>query len=242
MDFEQILQQFGLNDNEVAVYLATLELGESTVLPISKKSGIKRTYCYDILADLGKKSLVTYFEKNNRRRYVAENPVKLGEILHKRLKEFNEILPELKSIYNQSGTKPKVRFYEGKDGIISIYEEMLKTKKICYAIASPNKITDYLGDFFEEFVKKTLVKKIQIRELVTPDGATAEYLAGYKKPLQEARVLLQGIKFNTDMIMYDEKLAMISYGPELHAVVIESSSIVETQRILFEIIWNVSRK
>lgn len=240
MDFHQILKQFGLNTNEVAVYLATLELGESTVLPISKKSGIKRTYCYDILSDLEKKGLVTYFEKNNRRRYIAENPVKLGEILHKRLKEFNEILPELKSIYNQSGAKPKVRFYEGKDGIISIYEEMLKTKKICYAIASPNQITEYLGSFFKEFVKKTLVKKIQIRELITPDGATAEYLTGYKKPLQEARVLPQGIKFNTDMIMFDEKLAMISYGPELHGVVIESSSIVETQRTLFEIIWGKS--
>jgi len=236
MENHPILKEIGLNDHEIAVYLAALELGESTVLPISKKAGIKRTYCYDILADLQKKNLVTYFEKNNRRRYVAENPSKIGEILQKRVKEFNEILPELKSIYNQSGKKPKVRFYEGKSGILAIYEELCKAKEIV-AIASPNHIYQYIGDFFSEFSKKVLAKKIKVRELVTPDGASVEYLSQFKKPLQEARILPKGVEFSTDMIIFSNKLAMISYGEDIHAVVVESSSIVDTQKTLFEIIW-----
>jgi regulator of extracellular matrix RemA (YlzA/DUF370 family) len=42
-------------------------------------------------------------------------------------------------------------------------------------------------------------------------------------------------------MIYDQKLAMISYGRETHAVVIESSEIVETQKALFEVLWESSK-
>lgn len=233
---EKILKEVGLNDREIKVYLTTLELGQSTVLPISKKSGIKRTYCYDILDDLKKKSLVTYFEKNNRRRYVAEDPKKIEEMLKTRLRSFSDILPELRSIYNQSGEKPKVRYFEGKGGVIQVYQELAKSKRFD-AIAFPQDIYQNLGQDFEALSKKMLSDKIKVRELVTIEGAKAEYILHYKKPFQEARLLPKEIKISTDMIIYENKLAMISYEGDIHAVVIESSSIVDTQKALFEIIW-----
>jgi len=236
----ETLKQFGLQEHEVKVYLATLELGESTVLPISKKAGVKRTYCYDILADLQKKNLISYFEKNGRRRYVAEDPSKIGLMLQEKLKDFREILPELKSIQNSSANKPKIRFYEGREGIMNIYESFLGAKEMM-ALASPNHIYEHLSDFFSDFSVKILAKKVKVRELVTADGATASYLASFKKPLQEARVLPSTVKLSTDIVIFDNKLAMISYSGELHGVVIESSSIVETQKAMFEIIWQMAR-
>lgn len=240
MEIHEILAQIGLDKLQADVYLAALELGESTVLPIAKKAGIKRTYCYDILAELQRKNLVTYFEKNNRRRYVAENPEKIGQIMQERLKDFRDILPELKSIHNSAGVKPKIRFYEGKEGIMSVYEQFLTCKEMA-AIVSPNHIYKYIGEFFSQFSMKMLAKKIKIRELTTADGATAAYLASFQKPLQEARILPHDISLSTDMVIFDNKLAMISYSGELHAVVIESSSIVDTQKALFEIIWQVAK-
>lgn len=241
MEIHEILTQIGLNKLETDVYLATLELGESTVLPIAKKAGIKRTYCYDILAELQKKNLVTYFEKNGRRRYVAEDPVRIGQIMQEKLKEFHSILPELKSIQNSSSVKPKIRYYEGKEGIISIYENFFLNSKEIFALASPNHIYKYIGDYFSEYSAKILAKKVKVRELVTQDGNNTTYLASFKKPLQEARVLPKNIKLSTDMVIFDNKLAMISYSGELHAIVIESSSIIETQKMLFETIWEISK-
>ena len=66
MEIQEILKEIVLSDKEAKVYLSVLELGESTVLPISKKSEYKRTYCYDILSDLVEKNLVSYVVKKGK--------------------------------------------------------------------------------------------------------------------------------------------------------------------------------
>lgn len=240
-EVEKILIEAGLNDREVKVYLATLELGQSTVLPISKQAGVKRTYCYDILADLQKRGLVSYFEQNNRRRYVAEDPKKLEHMLKERLDNISLVLPELRSIYNKSGEKPKVRYFEGKEGVLSIYRE-LATQKSFDAIASPQYIYRHLGKDFEALSKKIGASNTTIRELITGEGVGAEYIMDYKKPLQEARVLPDYVKISTDLLMYADKLAIISYAEHIHAVVIESKDIINTQKALFEVIWQQAKK
>lgn len=232
----QTLQSIGLNDREAKVYLATLELGESTVLPISKKSGIKRTYCYDILSHLIDKNLVSYYEKNHRRRYLTQDPEKITKTLENRVESFNSILPDLKLIFNRSATKPKIRFFEGVEGVKDIYRELLKVDEVL-AIASPKHIEANLGDFFEQFSSKMIEKKVIARELITKDGASARYIQKFDNQFEQARFLPDDVQIKTDMIFYGDKLAMISYGSDIHAVVIESSSIVETQKMMFEIIW-----
>lgn len=236
MSVETSLKSIGLNYREIQVYLATLELGGSTVTPISHKSGFKRTYCYDILEELKKQGLVNYVEKNGRRNYFAEDPKKIEDRLSDNLSNFQTLLPELRSIYNNKAEKPRIRYYEGKEGIISVYLELLKVASFD-AIASPGDITKNLGEFFSDYAKKQMARKVKIREIITEEGTLAEYIRQYKKPLQEARLLPREVALTTDMLIYENKLAMISYVGDLHAVVIESSSIVDTQKALFEIIW-----
>lgn len=240
-NIKQTLESVGLNEREVKVYLAALELGESTVLPISRKAGIKRTYCYDILSDLQEKNLVTFFEKNNRRRYVAEDPKKLEALLKNRLKDFEAVLPELRSIYNKAPQKPKVKYFEGKEGIISLYEEAQKADELI-AIGSISSIYQYLGDFFDQHIENIVKKKVRVRELIVHEETSPEYIKHYKKPFQEARFLPKGLNISTDMMLFANKLAMISYEGDLHAVVIESSSIINTQKTLFEIIWSQAER
>lgn len=242
-NIQQVLIDSGLNELEANVYLAVLELGESTVLPIAKKAGVKRTYCYDILSSLANKGLVSYVQKNNRRRYQALDPKKMQILLKNRFENFQEVLPELSSLYKTSG-KPKVSFYEGKNGIISIYEQLWNVNK-ADAIASPHHIEKYLGDWWKNFSTKILLsKKLAIRELI-PFGSTKVYYHSFfKKPYHELRFLPKvpkGIKLTTDLMLFKNKLALISYGANLHAVVIEDSSIVDTQKALFEIIWQAAQ-
>ena len=240
-EIRQSLEKIGLKEREVRVYLATLSLGESTVLPIARDSGIKRTYCYDILEDLKKADLVSYFEKNGRRRYIASHPDKIKDFLKGRLSELDGIMPQLRSIYNNSVEKPKIRYFEGKEGIISIYEDVLHSQvKQIDAIASPGDINSSVGDYFLGYASKLIKRKVKIREIITKDGQYAEYLGYFKKPLQESRILPDGIAITTDMMIYGNKLVLVSYGKSTHAVSIESSSIVETHRKLFDITWGSS--
>lgn len=240
MNIENSLKSIGFTSREIQIYLATLELGSSTVTPISIKAGFKRPYCYDILEDLKKRGFVNYIEKNGRRHYFAEDPKKIETELIDNLSGFQAVLPEIRSIFNTNESKPKIRYYEGKEGVISIYEENTKAKEIL-AIGSPNHLYEYLPKYFENHAKEAIKSKQIIKELITEDGSSAEYIKEFNKENQEVRLLPKGITFSTDLMIFDNKLALISFGSELHGVVIESSSIVDLQKTLFEIIWATAK-
>lgn len=241
MSLQQALTDIGLHEREVKIYLATLELGESTVLPIAKKAGIKRTYCYDILSSLSQKGLVSFVEKNNRRRYSAEDPKKIHLLFRNRLQNLFDVLPELTSIYNKASGKPKVRFYDGVAEITAIYEQLVNITKLD-TIGSPNHIEKYLGEYLKKSIGKIVTERLRIRELIPQDSNFVFYHKYYKKPYHQIRRFPKSVKLTTDMMLYENKLVLVSYGNNLHAVVIEDSNIVDTQKALFEILWNNTKK
>src|SRR3990172_11148664 len=99
MEMEESFEQLGLDKNEAKIYLAVLALGESTVLPISKKAGIGRTYCYDILESLAEKGFVSFVEIRGRRRYSATEPKLVKKLITQKISQFNAILPDLEALY-----------------------------------------------------------------------------------------------------------------------------------------------
>ena len=52
------LIQFGLNENEAKIYLASLSQGATTILKLSKHSDIKRTTVYEVVTSLERKGLM----------------------------------------------------------------------------------------------------------------------------------------------------------------------------------------
>ena len=114
----------GLKEKEADVYLAVLSFKKSTVTDINKKSGITRTNVYQYLESLLRKELICKTVSGKRLYYRAENPRNIISYLNKekveieRKKEkIEKIIPELKTIFNESMERPSVKFYEGKDGI-----------------------------------------------------------------------------------------------------------------------------
>lgn len=241
MELQQILEEIGLSPNEVRVYLGVLELGKSTVSPIAKKAKVKRTYCYDILDSLVKKGLVTFVIKNNRRRYSAEDPRKLQYKLNNQLIIYQSVLPELTLLYNKEiSGKPKVRFYDGEPEIAAMYEELAYISKVD-AVGSPLCIEQYFGKYLKKTIAQVMTENLRVRELIPHGENHAYYHPYYKKPYHEYRFLPAGVKLKTDMMLFENKVALVSYGKELHAVVIEDSNIVDTQKVLFEILWSSAR-
>ena len=242
MDIEEILQQAGLDENEAKVYLAALALGESTVLPIADKANIGRTYCYDILDSLAEKGLITHVEIRGRRRYSAVAPEMIKKLLADRIKQFDQILPDLKALYQKSAIRPKVRFFEGKEGIDIIHQEILDEAKEVWFVGS---ISDWAKKFpdYVEIVKKQIAKGIKIRDLVKPgEKESLAYQKLYKPGLQEMRVLPTNAQFNTDNMVWGNKLVMVSYGADTYAVSVESAEIAQTMRVIYEILWEKAKR
>lgn len=241
MDLYTTLQQSGLNERETHVYLALLELGESSVLQVGLKSGIERTYCYDILESLVKKGLASAVQKNNRRRYLPGEPETMEKNLEKQLATLRQALPELRALHNTGGQKPTVRFFEGKGNIANLYQELIEAKQYD-AIVSPSALYQVMGKQINDFARQVVKRGTRARELVTAEIGMPEYASILKPPLQEVRLLPAEVKLTTDTLIYENKVISIAYHPTLHAVVTEGSEIVSTQKALFDFMWNESKK
>lgn len=238
MDLLTTLQQSGLKEPEAKVYLALLERSPATVLPIAKAAGVTRTYCYDILESLIKQGLASYHEKNNRRRYTAQSPEHLRRLLEERFSSYSDALPELLSIHNKVG-KPRVRFFEGTEGVWSVFEEALQTKQ-ADSIYSPDHVVATFGqDKVDQLYQRVAKRKMNNRDLFAGSGQAPTFTTHYG-PEQQYRWLPKTVRLKTDLILFADKLALISYEPEVHAVVIEGSSIVDTHRQLFELLWQAA--
>lgn len=240
MKIIEVLQKIGLKEPEAKVYLALLELNNSTVLPIAKKAGVTRTYCYDILRSLIDQGLASYYEKDKKRRYMAQDPERILRLLQGRLLSYEQVLPDLREIRKSHDIKTAVRFFEGTKGVQALYAEIYRCKGFD-SIFSPRHLYKTFGEgYIDEISEQMVRKKMRLRELFSSTEPKPHYAKNYTD-LQECRWLPEEVKLQTDIILYKNKLALISFEPDIHAIVVEGSRIVDSHRQLFEILWKIGR-
>ena len=129
------LRNFGLSDKESKVYVATLELGKATAQDIAKKANVNRATTYVQLESLKEQGLVTQISQAKRTFFMAEPPENVKKLIEKekveilfKENEFSKILPNLQAIYNVKEGQPKVRFYEGDEGVVLHRNDFLKSE------------------------------------------------------------------------------------------------------------------
>src|SRR5665213_1385997 len=116
MEIQSILKNFGLSQKEIAVYLALIELGPSSVRDISAKSKINRGTSYDILKSLISIGIVSYYNKESKQYFMAEPPEKLLGAIDQKKEDLDEVrknleisLPLIKTLFEKQGGKPSVK-------------------------------------------------------------------------------------------------------------------------------------
>lgn len=227
------------------VYLAILQLGKATVVKISKKAGIKRPTTYDILEDLIGKNLITQSFAGKKRYFVAESPEALKSLLKKQEEKIDQLMPELTSLFNITPHKPKIRYFEGKEGLRQIYEEILKMKtKEQFYFGSIKEMIDVLGqDYLSNWVKRRIKAgivshaiRIKSKELPVKEwGAGKEYL-------RELKFFPENIKEDiTNLIIFDNKVAIVSGLAEGYGLIIESKELANTLKYVWQVVWGVSK-
>lgn len=240
MEIKNILEQLGLKDKKAEVYLAALELGSATVIEISKKAGIKRTTCYDILVDLIKMGLISETSKGKKRLFIGEDPEKILNDLEGKEKLFSEILPQLKSIYNIKGVKPKIRFYEGKEGLKEVYVDTLKYAGEILAFASEDVVRVLGEEWAIDYLKKRVKKGVHVRAVLPK----TEYIS---KAVQKDRELLRMSKFinpekypfSIEINIYGHKKVALMSSREQMGIIIEGDEIYKTMKFIFELAWDI---
>jgi sugar-specific transcriptional regulator TrmB len=250
MDIKSYLKQLNLTENEIAVYLALLELGESKIIPITKKVALPRTTVYHILEKLRDKKLIEIIQTTTRRIYAPYPPRNILTLLkHKRAKIDEEIdtlersLPELNRLYEISPFQPKVRFFPGKE-IRQIYDEILEAGvDESWYVGETNKIVKALGEkYLQRWIKRRVKMGIRSKSIrVGKEESQEPIFSGKKEFLREIKYAPEDFKCPTHILIYGDNVAIITTGEENFGVVITSREFAESMRNWFKQLWKISK-
>jgi len=243
MEIIPILKQLGFSEKEIKVYLSLLKNGPSSVRALAQVSEINRGTTYDILKSLKENGLVSYYHKDTKQFFVSEDPSSLNKTLEQRIENLKEVkkslvhvIPELKSLFNEAGEKPVVKYYEGFSGVRVVLSDVLETTESSigklYYVFSSAAIREYLYKAFPNFTKERIKRKIRVKAIgLGHKGTVAE--------LSEKKSLNTKNSSPTYILIYPGKVAMISVNSAKQplALIIEDQALFITQQRLFDFIW-----
>ena len=124
----QILEDIGLTNAEIKIYLALLELGTATAGPILDKTGLQNSVVHMTLNKLVEKGLVSSIREGKRNHYQPSNPKHIVEYINEKRERFEQILPELLNKQQISKEKPEIISFKGIKGITVLNPLEIKQK------------------------------------------------------------------------------------------------------------------
>ncbi len=247
MDINSVLEKIGLSSSESKIYTALLEIGTASVQNLSKKAGVERTNTYAVLENLISKGLVREVSNNKKKikKFVPEPPEKLMIMLREKEEMLNSVLPQLKSIYNLAPKKPKILFFEGREGIITIANRSLeKAKKEILFVSSTKHFHQITTEEYEDnyYIPTRIKNNISIRMIVVKNEWTLKKKQKDREEMRETRFFPEDFNLSASLFIYGSEVSFITSQQELLGVVIESKEIVELMKIFFETMWQASSK
>lgn len=238
----EILEKFGLGEKDCAAYLALLQLGQTTVGPLSKSIGVPVTTAQSVIGRLIKTGLIDVTTKKSRHLYEAHDPVIMKRILERSLHELGQTIPLLQSLKSDKQNYSKIRVYY-RERATDIFHEALKAKnKIVYEIVSARDLQSVLGEKFH-FSRRRIAAKINLKSLRVEAHEIKKYSAAtHRRELREAKFLPREFSFRSSIMFWDDSVAFFTSKDEGMAWVVQSPVIREMFMQLFEVLWSVSRR
>jgi len=236
-DYRNLIRSIGLNDSEVAVYLAALEGGPAQAQVLVKKSGFSRPATYLAIEQLMQKGLMSSVLKGKRNVYAAEPPERLVNFGKSRLDDMQVKIGEVENVLDelrlmQKGERPTVKYFQGPEGLKAIMRDLVASKP-----ETTEEIVN-IDALYRVFSGKELEEAQKILDKSKAKGRAL--LSGKVSAVREnieAKLLPKEFAFDGDLLVYGDKVAMVSYTDRIMGVVIENAAMAQTYRVLFELAW-----
>ncbi len=231
-----ILTNLGFSTNEARIYLATLETGTASAQEIAKKAKIKRTTAYSALEAMVKKGYIIKTDKEGKGKFVAENPKTLSQRFWAHQKSFENVLPELEAIHDsQNKAKPRVLFFEGKEGILKVYEDTLNENPDEILELNTSEIFKTFNSFPLDYVEERKKKDIHALRIGPKDKFYAKRAKLDEEELSETK-LVKDFDIPIEINIYNNKVAFMSYADKI-GLIIESEAIAKSMKKIYKLLW-----
>jgi len=248
MDSE--LKQLGLTPNEIKIYNTLLEIGENTVGPIIKKTGMHRQVAYDALVGLANKKMVVSTTKNNRLYFRVANPKNILDNIRQQENIARNLVSEISKKLAGQKKGQEIRVYEGADA----YRELIARKDDLMPENSEYLVVTGAAFRYRDIMSKTGVfersnrvrakKKIKTK-LILCNISRAE---GSKigRANSEVKYLDQGYTSPTSFDIWHDSITLSSYGigdgSDMFCIEIRNEDFRKAYFNYFNLLWKLAKR
>ena len=249
---EQVLKELGLTSSEIKVYLALLDLGDSTRGDIVNKSGISGSKIYDILEKLKEKGLISIYDQNQIRHFKPVNPKQILNYIDCKKEEVNKIEQDAKSIlpmlllkFNSTAKEQEVELLNGLKGLEILFREqidLLNAGETCYVIGGTKGAEEEpVVAFFQKIHLLREQKKIKTKMLynLRQKSTTEKYYSSKKYPHTKTRFIKHTSPVAIDI--YKDRTVIIIFSEAITAIHIKSEDVAQSFKEYFELLWKQAK-
>ena len=224
MQSEEILQNFGLTEAEVKLYIALLNLAEGTANQLADRTNTNRTFTYDRLKKLLDLGMASYVIKDSKKYFKPAEPSHLLAILKEREEQLKSILPDLERLKKPIKKGPKVELYSSKKGIRTALNLILKEKKEVLIHGSIAPFIEIMESYYDIWNQRRRKEKIMIKLLSNENISV---------PYSESELLGEDGKYNTTTFTFGNNTIIAIWADNPVAILIESEEIAKENSLFF---------
>lgn len=246
------LQQFGLDEIEVQIYLNLLEGVAKTPLDLSRETSINRSRIYRYIARLKEKKLIEESNLGRGLKLNAANPNNLELLIHEqefKLSKQKELLPsivgELTSFPDRMQGEFEIKHYHGLEGLKQMLWNQLSAKKeiLLYGYQTKNEV---VGKAFAEKLREEQIRRrittYEIEEEVDPGNFTGKFtytnVPNWRKYYVPRYLNPRVLKIRQYTSIFNNTVSVLNWeSGQRVGVEIINPVYAEMQRQLFWLIW-----
>jgi len=245
---QQVLREIGLTQNEVKVYSALLELGESKTGEILAKAGMNSGRIYEILNSLQEKGLVSNIVKNRVKYFSPADPKRVRDYLKEKKNQitkqegdYDKILPQLMKKVAMSKEEAHIEIFTGFKGMKTAFSKELwfpKDELRVFGVTSREDYSPKLWDWFLHTHQPARARLgMKIRKLL---GENARGEKGEHEAFAELRYLPYGHAVSINVVG-NVSIIYINAGDHI-TITIESQAVADSFAKQFDMMWKIAKE
>lgn len=251
---EQLLRRalagLGCDDKEIRLYLACYLHGTAPLSELISRTNLRRSTAYLVSKSLVDKGLLVEDHKAYGKSLGAVEPETLMRLVATRQRQMGrqhlalkEHLGELQALYQTSEIRPRVRTFQGPNGLLTVWRDILSASYASEILIWTNQASE--GTFFSPTAHKQFITERRAgghyaRVLAVDNPAGRKLQASDADNLRETRLLPPGVTFSAETYVYDHKTAVLDYNQDIMGVITESEQVATAQRAMFEAAWQAA--
>ncbi|MBI2410780.1 MAG: hypothetical protein HYV32_02735 [Candidatus Kerfeldbacteria bacterium] len=245
-----LLQNIGLDELEIHCYIQLLKKSPQKASEIARRLEIPKTTVLLALQKLSNEfHIVKRMKRKNTYLFSVDDPTEILRFVQQRQQQLKDqeqkiqsALPELRAMQQYETVKPKMYYYEGKEGMKKAFLQVLEEADHIIGYGSNEDELKYLPSLYPDYYKKRVAKKISVKAIIPATLFNIQHtLETEQKHIRHSRLIPAECNYPIEVNVYKHTVIFFSYE-ENFALVIKSKPIADCLQKMFEFAFEYSEK